>query len=98
MIIMFYVRIYDNFHYSDESEAYNHGKYETFDLALAAAKDIVREFFIENRRSGMTKEEILAAYAIYGEEPVIRSDESVDFEQFSARDYAEEVAGEFCKK
>ena len=82
----------------DESSAYIHGKYKTYELALGVARSIVREFFIENRNSGMTKDELLAAYAIYGEDPVIRSDEAVDFEQFSAREYAKEVAHEFGKK
>ncbi|MHC4183907.1 MAG: hypothetical protein ACYSR0_11215 [Planctomycetota bacterium] len=95
---MFYLRIYDNFHHMDESSAYNHGKYKTYELALGAARSLVREFFIENRRSGMTKEELLAAYSMYGEEPIIRSDENADFEPFSAREYAKEVAGDFCKK
>ena len=58
----------------DESSAYIHGKYKTYELALGVARSIVREFFIENRNSGMTIDELLAAYAMYGEDPVIRSD------------------------
>jgi len=43
-----HLRIYDNFHYGDESEAYNHGQYETYAEALIGAKAIVDEFLKHN--------------------------------------------------
>ena len=44
----FHLRVYDNFHYADESEAYNHGQYETYAEALIGAKAIVDEFLKHN--------------------------------------------------
>ncbi|MFN4762350.1 hypothetical protein ACKGJN_04435 [Gillisia sp. Q332] len=41
----FHLRVYDNFHYMDESEVYNHGQYDTYEAALIAAKAIVDDFF-----------------------------------------------------
>lgn len=52
----------------DESEAYNHGHYETYEDALIAAKTIVDEFFEHNWKSGFTADYLLGQYSLYGEE------------------------------
>lgn len=44
----FYLRVYENSHYMDETEAYNHGQYDTYEEALIAAKAIVDDFFEHN--------------------------------------------------
>ncbi len=53
----------------DESEAYNHGKYKTYEDALIAAKAIVEEFFVNNWKSGVTGGYLLGQYCLYGEDP-----------------------------
>ncbi len=92
----FYLRIYDNFHYMDESEAYNSGKFETNNEALDAAKDIVEKFLLSSLKPGITPKELLSQFDTFGEDPVIRSTEQVDFHGFSARDYAESRVEEIC--
>lgn len=32
----FHLRVFDNYHYMDESEAYNHGAFDTYEDALIA--------------------------------------------------------------
>ena len=56
----FHLRVYDNFHYMDESEAYNHGEYETYEEALIAAKAIVEEFFVGNWKTALTARDLAA--------------------------------------
>ena len=94
----FHLRVYDNFHYMDESEAYNHGHYETYEDALIAAKTIVDEFFEHNWKSGVTADYLLGQYSLYGEDPIILPNEHGEHESFSARTYANSSAVEICRK
>jgi hypothetical protein len=94
----FHLRVYDNFHYMDESEAYNHGQYETYNDALIAAKAIVYEFFEQNWKSGVTSDYLLGQYSLYGEDPIILPNEHGEYESFSARTYAKICAVEICSK
>lgn len=94
----FHLRVYDNFHYMDESEAYNHGQYETYEDALIAAKAIVDEFFENNWKSGVTADYLLGQYSLYGEDPIILPNEHGEHESFSARNYANNNAEEICRK
>jgi len=48
------VLVDDNFHYMDESERYELGKFKTLEAAVAACKRIVDEFLISNYRPDMT--------------------------------------------
>ena len=94
----FHLRVYDNFHYMDESEAYNHGHYETYEDALIAAKTIVDELFEHNCKSVVTAEYLLGQYYLYGEDPIILPNEHGEHESFSARTYANSSAVEICRK
>lgn len=94
----FHLRVYDNFHYMDESEAYNHGQYETYEDAMLAAQAIVEEFFMDNWESGMTAEYLLGRYCLFGEDPIILPDDHGEHPSFSARTYAGEIAETICKK
>lgn len=97
----FHLRVYDNFHYNDESEAYNKGLYDSYEAALYAAKGMVDEFLIYNWRKGMLPKDLHALFLLYGDDPIILANESVErFEMpnFSARDYVEGIIEEFCKK
>ena len=82
----------------DESDAYNHGQYETYEEAMEAAKAIVDEFFVHNWKSGSTAEDLLVQYCLYGEDPIILPNEHGKHPSFSARTYAVENAETICKK
>jgi len=94
----FHLRVYDNFHYMDESEAYDHGQYNTYEEALIAAKAIVDEFFELNWRSGITSDDLIVQYYLYGEDPIILPNEHGKHESFSAQTYADIIAEEICRK
>jgi len=94
----YHLRVYDNFHYMDESEAYDHGQFGTYEEALIAARAIVDEFFKQNWKSGTKPDDLLGQYSQYGEDPVILPDEHGGHERFSARTYASTSAAEICRK
>jgi len=80
----------------DESEAYNHGNYKTYEEAERAAKKIVDEFLEANYSRGMTAEILLAQYSMYGEDPVIFPVDYPKGKRFLAREYAQEAAKKLC--
>lgn len=80
----FHLRVYDNYHYGDETEAYNHGQYETYAAAIIAAKAIVANFFETNWKPGIKADDLLGQFLIYGEDPIILPDEIGENERFSA--------------
>ena len=94
----FHLRVYDNFHYTDESEAYNHGQYETYEEALAVAKAIVDEFLVHNWKKGSTENELIVQFLFYGEDPIILPNGHGEQESFSARKYVVTRAAEICRK
>ena len=91
----YHLRIYDNFHYMDESEANNSSDYASYEEALAAAKNIVQSYFRDKTRS---LDEQMTQFCLYGEDPVIvsKADGSVD-RSFSAKDYANAYVEELNK-
>lgn len=93
----FHLRVYDNFHYMEEDEAYNTGQFETYAEALAAAKAIVDRFLDEQWKKGITAVELDLAYTSFGEDPVIVPNEPGEGESFSAWKYAEGRVEEVCK-
>ena len=94
----FHLRIYDNFHYIEESEAYDQGQYETYEEAIDAAKAIVRAFFVDNWERGLTAGELLGQYFSYGKDPVILPNERGEHPAFSAWTYAREIHKTIFKK
>lgn len=94
----FHLRVYDNFHYMDESEAYNHGQYDTYEEALIEAKAIVDEFFEHNWKRGITSAYLVGQYFLYGEDPIIIPNEHGKHESFSAHTYANTFAEEIYRK
>ncbi|MGM0934592.1 MAG: hypothetical protein ACQEWD_14230 [Bacteroidota bacterium] len=94
----FHLRVYENSHYMDESEAYNHGEYDTYEDALKAAKAIVDEFMKHNWTSGIKPESLVGQYSLYGDDPIILPNEHGKHERFSARTYAKISAVEICRK
>lgn len=86
----------DNFHYMDESERYPLGEFDSLESAVAACKRVVDEFLLSNLRPGMTGDELLTQYALFGEDPfIVTGDGTVPF---SARDYASEKIREMCRE
>lgn len=75
------VRVWDNFHYMDEEEAYDQGRYATYDEALDAAKRIVKESVLHHRHD-------MAEYSMFGDDPGIIGPIPEGQSRFSARDYA----------
>ena len=93
----YHLRVYDNFHYGDDSEAYDYGQFEGYELALNAAKKIVEESLRHEYKRGMSEQDLIVAYLFYGEDPIIVPSEP-DKERFSAHDYAHEIAGNICSE
>lgn len=91
----FTVMIADNFHYMDESEKYEHGKFETLESAIAACKRIVDEFLETALKPGITADELYRQYTSFGDDPYIigASEPGVPF---SAWNYAKERCSELC--
>jgi len=94
----FHLRIYDNHNYMDESEAYNHGQYNSYEEAMIKAKSIVDEFFEHNWKPGVTQDYLIGQYCLYGDDPIILPNEHGKHKPFSARTYAEISAVKICLK
>ena len=58
----------------DESEAYDHGQYQTYEDAVIAAKAIGDEFFKYNWKSGQTPDYLVGLYCLQ-RRPVILPNE-----------------------
>lgn len=78
------VRVWDNFHYMEEDEAYDLGSFDTFEEALAAAKARVEQSVAEH---GFDYE----TYTGFGEDPGIICPPETEHPHFSAWDYAREL-------
>jgi hypothetical protein len=85
------IRVYDNFHYMDRDESYLLGQFASAEEALQVAQNIVREFLESAAGEHRTAEALISHYRSFGEDPAILGDPPVEF---SAWDYAEEIAGE----
>ena len=93
----FYLKVFDNYHHWDETSAYGHGSFDTYEEAVNEAKKIVREFLIDHCKFGTEPGELMALYGMYGEEPVVFPDQPTNGKSFSPRDYSKEFAEEICK-
>jgi hypothetical protein len=91
----FTVLVADNFHYMDESEKYEHGKFGTLEAAVAASKRIVDEFLASALEPGMTATALYSQYTSFGDDPYIigSSEPGVPF---SAWTYAKARCSELC--
>lgn len=86
----------DNFHYMDESERYRLGAFDSLEAAVAACKVVVDRCLAETYKPGMTHDELLSLYKMFGDDPFIVSSESREAPPFSAWTYADERAHEIC--
>lgn len=87
------VIVADNYHYMDESENYELGSFETLEAAIAASKKVVDECLESACRQGVSADELLKGYLMFGEDPYIVGPDIVGV-PFSARDYARQRCGE----
>jgi len=92
----FTVRVYENSHYMDESEAYDHGSFATYAEAEATCRKIVDEFLAANRRPGVGADALFQLYTRFGEDPRIDV-AGPKGEHFSAWDYARERCRELTR-
>jgi len=87
----FYLKVYDNFNYMEEDAVYYEKGFKTPEEALRRAKRLVELYFEENWKPGMDYGTVKAMYTMYGEDPVIFSDNNENV-KFSAWNYAEQIA------
>ena len=89
------VYVDDNFHYMDESERYKFDEFDDCQSAIVACKKIVDEFLNKcDPKDG--SDEMFKAYAGFGEDPWISSDDPAC--KFSAWDYARERCRDLAQK
>ena len=82
---MYRIRVWDNFHYQDDDEAYwLQEEFETEAGAVERAKAIVYE---SCRDVGFD----LAKYLMFGDDPLVISPADLPRVKFSGRDYAREI-------
>jgi hypothetical protein len=94
----YHLRVFDNYHYTDESEAYDKGEFDTYEQAEHEAKSIVVKSLELNYSRGMHPDLLVAQYCVYGEDPIILPAEYPEGKGFSARSYAVEIAETVCMK
>ena len=96
--MIYKLKIYDNFHYQDESEAWvRQVDYETYEEALNAAQTMVEEDIEHYYKEGMSANELIGAYCSFGDDPDIYSEPPGGGGGFSAWSYAQEYAPRFLK-
>ena len=88
----------DGYDYMDESKRYALGVYETYEEAVEAAKELVRENLCSMHRRGMTPDQLFEAYRGFGEDPFVMAVPPAELvlPVFSARAYAQERCPEVC--
>jgi len=82
------VIIADNFHYMDPDEFVHHGRFETGEAAVAAAKAIVDEWLQDVLLHGTKVSELYTIYVAFGDDPFVVADDGAPTVEFSARNYA----------
>lgn len=92
------LRIYDNYHFMDEEEAYNSGSFDTYEDAVVAAKASVDASLAYDLEFGVKPEELNMYFSAFGESPVVIPFDSKVAEPFSAFDYARTRAEEICNE
>ncbi len=82
------VMVDDNFHYMDEDERWEHGKFSSAEEALDACCRFVDRSLLEEYREGATADELYERYISFGDEPFVIAPEGAAKVDFSARNYA----------
>ena len=89
------VIIADNFHYMDASEHVDGGEFNSYEAAVTHAFHIVDASLRSFWTAGMTAEDLMAQYVMFGDDPFILP--AVE-PLFSARDYARGRAPTICEE
>ena len=88
----YYLKVYDNFNYMDEDEAYTTGSYNTGQEALQEAQRMVKDEILHTWSMGTKPQDLVDSWFSFGEDPVILcTDPAIKPPAFSARKYAGEV-------
>ena len=91
---LYKVMVDDNFHYMDESERYRLAEFYSCAEAIVACKKLVDDYLRSAYTPGMTPDQLLTSYLMFGEDPfIITADDQCSF---SARDYARERYEALC--
>jgi hypothetical protein len=94
----FHLIIHNNFQYSDVSEIDDACSYSTYEDALFRVKALIDKFLVTNWKRGISPEELLAIFNLFGNDPSIISDDYVEYEHFSARNYSIKRVKVICQK
>ena len=78
------VLVYDNFHYMEDDNTYEHGQYDTYEEALAAAQSIVRES-VESHNCD------LKLHRQFGDDAILLCPAGTEHPPFRASEYAAEL-------
>lgn len=79
----------DNFHYGDESARVPLGTWNTLAEAVSKAVEVIDDYLSSAYTPGMTADELMASYCLFGEDPFVIDTESTSHRVlFSAREYA----------
>jgi hypothetical protein len=88
------VRVVDNFHYMDETEAYTQSEYPSWREAVEQARLIVDDSLAELYQPGMSAGSLHFQYIIFGADPYIVPEP--ESEKFSAWKYARQRCEVLC--
>lgn len=88
----FKVLVTDNFHPMDDDGDWEHGTFDSLDLAIEAAKSVVDRFLVHAYQPGMGASDLYRAFRMFGETPYLVVDDSRS-PLFSAEDYVKERCG-----
>ncbi len=94
---MYRVLVCSNAHYMDDDEAYELASFATIDGAIAAARKVVDDYLTSALTPGITAEELLKSYKMFGDDPFIvgAGSESIGF---SAWTYAAQRSTALAKR
>ena len=95
----YHIRIYDNFHFPDDTDFDEVGSYATYEEAVAGAMATVDRSLEFQWQLGITPAALLDRFDDFGDSPSIVPEEGMtEQDRFSARTYAANRVHEICNK
>lgn len=94
----YHIRVYDNFHFPDDTDYDEVGNYATYEEAVAGAMAAVDRSLEFQWKLGITPAALLDLFDDFGDSPSIVPEDGSGQERFSARSYAASSVDEICKK
>jgi hypothetical protein len=86
----------DNYHYQDESHRTRGPSFGSYDAAVRWAQGIVHGSLCDMWEPGMSPEELMARYRMFGDDPWIKPVPTGE-RPWSGRDYAASMAESVCR-